>query len=63
VEGAAESKAETEMSGKRVLEVLLDELPLRQAVEMAARITGGRKNELYRLALAMRKKALPSRSR
>jgi 16S rRNA (cytidine1402-2'-O)-methyltransferase len=62
VEGAAGTAA-AETTGKRILEALLDALPLRQAVDLAARITGERKNELYRLALAMRKKALPSRSR
>ena len=63
VEGAAGTAAAAETTSKRTLEALLDELPLRQAVDLAARITGERKNELYRLALAMRKKALPSRSR
>jgi 16S rRNA (cytidine1402-2'-O)-methyltransferase len=55
VEGAAETPA-AEDAGERVLAVLLGELPLRQAVDLAARITGGRKNELYRLALTLRKK-------
>ena len=54
VEGAAGAPAAND-TGQRALELLLDELPLRQAVDLAARITGGRKNELYRLALAMRK--------
>ena len=62
VEGAAGTAA-AETTGKRILEALLDALPLRQAVDLAARITGERRNELYRLALAMRKKALPSRCR
>jgi 16S rRNA (cytidine1402-2'-O)-methyltransferase len=56
VEGAAATMAADD-AGKRVLEALLGELPLRQAVNLAARITGERKNELYRLALAMRKQA------
>ena len=63
VEGAVEAKAAAETPGPGVLEALMDELPLRRAVDLAARITGERKNELYRLALAMRKKAVPSRSR
>ena len=45
-------------AGQRALEVLLGELPLRQAVNLAARITGERKNELYRAALAMKKSDL-----
>lgn len=41
--------------GRRVLEILLAELPLKQAAHLAARITGGRKNELYDLALGLKK--------
>jgi 16S rRNA (cytidine1402-2'-O)-methyltransferase len=37
-----------------VLDSLLSELPLKQAVAMAAKITGERKNELYEKALARR---------
>lgn len=55
VEGAAGAPAAND-TGQRALELLLDELPLRQAVDLAARITGGRKNELYRMALAMKKR-------
>ncbi len=40
----------------RALAILLEELPLKQAVRLAAKIAGGRKNELYRTALAMQKK-------
>ena len=39
-----------------ILKVLLDELPLKQAVALAARISGGKRNELYALALKMRDK-------
>ena len=55
----ASAEPALENAGRRALEVLLAELPLKQAVSLAARIAGGGKNELYRLALTMRKKALP----
>ena len=38
-----------------LLRILLEELPLKQAVAIAARLTGGKKNELYQRALAMKK--------
>jgi 16S rRNA (cytidine1402-2'-O)-methyltransferase len=40
---------------KEVLAALLDELPLKQAVALAVRITGAKRNELYALALEMKK--------
>lgn len=54
VEGAAEPAAAPD-AGERTLGMLLGELPLRRAVDLAARITGRRKNDLYRAALAIRK--------
>lgn len=56
VEGAAAAPARAGDDDARVLAVLLAELPLRQAVALAARITGGKKNELYERALTMKKK-------
>jgi 16S rRNA (cytidine1402-2'-O)-methyltransferase len=53
VSGAAQRDgldAETE----RTLAVLLEDLPLKQAVQLAVRITGANKNELYQRALAHR---------
>lgn len=40
---------------RRVLEILLEELPLKQAAHLAAKLTGGRKNALYDLALELKK--------
>lgn len=45
--GSADLGAEAE----RTLRVLLEELPVKQAAALAARLTGARKNELYQLAL------------
>lgn len=49
-EAATGDAAETE----RVLEILLEDLPIKQAAHLAARITGGRKNALYDLALKLK---------
>lgn len=53
VEGAA-PKAEGSEETQQTLEVLLSELPLKQAVALATKITGAKKNQLYDLALKMR---------
>ena len=37
-----------------VLEILLAELPLKQAVALATKMTGGNRNELYQLALKLK---------
>jgi len=57
VEGAGPAKEGNGGLAQRALVVLLDELPLKQAVNLAAKITRGRKNEIYRMALAMQRKA------
>ena len=40
---------------RALLETLLAELPLKQAVALATRITGGKRNELYAMALELKK--------
>lgn len=51
VEGFVDAAAEAEDDGLRVLAILLDELPLKQAVKLAAQISGAKKNALYDRAL------------
>lgn len=51
---AAEPVDEQQASLDRVLKVLLKQLPLKQAAELAAEITGARDNEAYRRALAIK---------
>jgi 16S rRNA (cytidine1402-2'-O)-methyltransferase len=53
---AAAIKVAEEVSedSQRVLKLLLSELPLKQAVKLAAEITNEKKNDLYELALALK---------
>ena len=52
VSGVDEKKSESrEVVPEQVLSLLLEELPLKQAVTLASKITGERKNVLYDLAL------------
>ncbi len=41
-------------AARRVLALLLEELPVKQAAHLAAKLTGARKNALYQLALEMK---------
>jgi len=51
VGGAVKRTQDLSTETERVLRILQDELPLKQACSIAARITGEKKNLLYRLAL------------
>lgn len=53
IEGRAETGDGDEAEQARVLRILAESLPLAQAVTLAARLTGGKKNALYRLALRL----------
>lgn len=53
VEGAGGREAEPHGTDD-TLKVLLAELPLKQAVDVAVKLTGGRRNEIYKLALALK---------
>jgi 16S rRNA (cytidine1402-2'-O)-methyltransferase len=56
VEGAPEETNGADAAAKRTLEILLEELPVKQAAALASRITGARKNTLYDLALKVKKR-------
>ena len=56
VEGADGGAGADTASAQRTLAVLLEALPLKQAVDLAAKITRGRKNDIYKLALTLKGK-------
>jgi 16S rRNA (cytidine1402-2'-O)-methyltransferase len=53
IEGRAVERAAA-VDPRKVLEALVAELPVKQAVSLAVRITGGKRNELYALALELK---------
>lgn len=56
VAGAGDAREDADAAEQqRVLDILAAELPLKQAVALTARITGGNRNALYRRALAARR--------
>lgn len=55
VDGAEVADPSNQQAALRTLEILLRELPLKQAVRLAAEITGGARNALYSSALEMKK--------
>ncbi|TYL48046.1 16S rRNA (cytidine(1402)-2'-O)-methyltransferase [Marinomonas sp. IMCC 4694] len=48
-----ESGDEADIEAKRILSILLEDLPVKQAAAMAAKLTGEKKNSLYKMALEM----------
>jgi len=55
VEGATAAHDASAEESERVLQILLTELPLKQAVQLAAEITGAKRNALYERALELKK--------
>jgi 16S rRNA (cytidine1402-2'-O)-methyltransferase len=45
-----------DLETEKTLSLLLEELPLKQAVQLAVKITGGNKNELYERALTLKQR-------
>ncbi len=57
VQGATEVEDEAvDAEAKKVLTILMQELPLKQAAALAAKISGLKKNDLYRLGLSLAEK-------
>ena len=55
VEGAPQTRAADAGAAQRMLEILLRELPLKTAVSLSAELGAGKRNELYKLALELKK--------
>ncbi len=55
VKGILEFSYENHVANEEILKILLDDLPLKQAVELTAKITGQKKNEVYGRALVLKK--------
>ena len=53
--GASPDPEAISPESERVLRVLSEELPVKQAASLAARLTGEKKNRLYKLALEWRR--------
>jgi 16S rRNA (cytidine1402-2'-O)-methyltransferase len=54
VEAATQNEDKAMTDGERALAILLEELPVKQAAALAARLTGARKNYLYAKALQLK---------
>lgn len=57
IEGAPAANDKDDAEAERILAILLEECPVKQAAALAARITGQKKNMLYDKALRMRQSA------
>ena len=54
VQGAAEASREGAADAEGTLKILLEELPLKQAVALGVKLTGASRNALYQLALGIK---------
>lgn len=54
IAGAVRNKDEIDPESRRIVEILLQELPTRSAAAIAAKITGIKKNRIYQLALTLK---------
>lgn len=54
VEGSKLAAPASQIAAQEILSLLMENLPLKQAVDIAAKITGERKNDLYELALSIK---------
>jgi 16S rRNA (cytidine1402-2'-O)-methyltransferase len=54
VQGAAGDTSVDDVEAERVLQVLLEEMPVSQAARLAAQITGRARKDLYERALRLR---------
>ncbi len=54
VSGMPEQAPESDAETTRILTILLEEMPLKKAVQLAMQITGAARNELYQRALALK---------
>ncbi|MDB5962351.1 MAG: rRNA ((1402)-2-O)-methyltransferase, partial [Massilia sp.] len=54
VEGAVEEGDAADAEAERILQILLKECSVKQAANLAAQITGRKKNALYERALAIK---------
>jgi 16S rRNA (cytidine1402-2'-O)-methyltransferase len=54
VTGAGHHPPQESATAERILRILLEELPVKQAAKLAARISGNTRNELYKLALTIK---------
>lgn len=60
LQGASQQNDTDALEVTRILSILLEELPLKQAAALAAKITGLKKNDLYQRALALRDQSASS---